>query len=63
MANPVSLVELSVQLKFTWLEDAAVALSRVGAAGGWLTANVVALAVLELVEGPALLVARTRKKY
>ena len=63
MANPVSLVELSVQERLICPEDTAVAVSAVGAAGGRTTASVVALAVLELVEGPALLVARTRKKY
>ena len=31
--KPVSLFELSVQLKFTWLEEAAVATRFVGAAG------------------------------
>ena len=31
--NPLSLLELSTQAKFIWLEDAAVAVRLVGAAG------------------------------
>ena len=49
--NPVSLFELSVQLRFIWLVDAAVAVRLEGAAGA-LAAAVVALALLVYEEFP-----------
>ena len=48
--NPVSLLELSVQARFTWVPDAAVAVSEVGAAG---RVGVVALAMFVFADSPA----------
>ncbi len=47
--NPVSLLELSVQLRLIWLELAGVAVRLEGAVGGWVSEDddVVAVAVLE----------------
>jgi hypothetical protein len=54
------LVALSCQLKLICDVDATAAVSADGAAGGWATAVVVALATFEKAESPALFVARTR---
>ena len=49
--KPVSLLELSVQVRLIWLEEAAVALRLPGAAG--IVPCVVAFAMLEALELPA----------
>ena len=51
IANPVSLVELSVQVSLIWLEEVAVATTLLGAAGG--ARSVAVFAVLENTESPA----------
>ena len=57
-ANPVSLEELSVHVRLIWLDDAADAARLEGAAGiVTVGADVVADAVFENAELPALLVA------
>ena len=43
MANPFSLLELSVQLRLIWSDERAVALSKDGAAGGPVTVVVAAV--------------------
>jgi len=53
--NPVSLFELSVQLRFIWLEDTAVAMRFEGAVGP--VPVVVVLAVFEYTELPVALYA------
>jgi hypothetical protein len=59
--NPLSFPELSVQDRFTCVLEAAVALKPLGAAGpGAGGADVVALAVFEKAELPALLKLATR---
>jgi hypothetical protein len=45
MLNPVSLLELSIQLRLIWLADTDVAFNPLGATGG--KAGVVAPAILE----------------
>ena len=51
--KPLSSVELSAQLRLIWVEEAVVAVSPLGAAGG--VGSVVALAVFEYAESPPLL--------
>ena len=55
---PVWLAALFVQLRLIWLQEAAVAVRPLGAAG--MAPCVVALAVDVLAESPTALVARTR---
>ena len=61
MRNPVSLPELSAQVSVTCVADVAVARRFEGAAGN--VAGVVAVAVFETLEVPALFVADTRYEY
>ena len=58
--NPVSLPELSLQVRLICVAETAVARRLLGAAGTVGAASVVALAVLESDDGPTPLVARTR---
>ena len=57
--NPSSLLELSVQLRGTWVCELGVAVKSVGAAGAG-GGGVVALAMLEYAESPPALNAATR---
>jgi hypothetical protein len=58
--KPTSLLELSVQLRFTWVLFVAIAVRFEGAAGAVSADGVVTLAVLDQVEFPAVFLALTR---
>jgi len=49
--NPLSFPLLSVQLRFIWLEDMAVAVRLLGADGGWMAVVVVVIIIVVVVVG------------